>query len=130
MIALTVLGNPPRKNRRHEIVTSGKYPRRISTADYKDFVVRLHLAWTAAGSPRCTSGRLVIEIDAFWGRQRHLDDGTVVPFGDWDAPLETVSDALEEVGVIDDDVRFMAAVISKAYDKATPRVEIRIGGSG
>lgn len=134
-IALTIPGEPPRKNSKHEVfVRTGKMHgkqrtigRRL-TADYKRFCDVVALVWDRVRArerrTKIDAGRWVITVRAFWSRQRHLD--VDLPIGDIDAPCESVLDALQHAGVIDDDVRFVRKVSEKYYDPRYPRVEVEI----
>lgn len=124
MIHIVVPGTPPRKNRRHQIVARGKFPRLINTKEFKQFCAELSAATAVMVAP---PGPLRVQVAAYWDRQRHLDDHHYA-MGDIDAPLSAILDGLQEVGFLDDDVRFESLAVSKHYDKANPRTEIWIAG--
>jgi len=118
-----VPGTPPRKNRRHEVSANGNV--RNSDA-FNDFVKRLRAAWAAAGHPVIRSGRWRLLLECGWPRKTELDDGLVVPFGDVDAPVSSVLDALQVCGVLDDDARVFEQASTKFYDPKDPRVIITL----
>lgn len=49
------------------------------------------------------------------------------PLGDVDAPTKAVLDVLAAAGVVPDDAVFRRVVLVNAYDKAAPRIEVRLG---
>lgn len=126
-ILIVVEGPPPRKNERHVLIKRGKFMARKNSAKHEAFVLRLELALRSMEMrPSIAFGRWRIDVHTWWPRARTLDDGTVVPFGDWDAPLSGISDALEAVDAVDDDLRFLGGENLKHYDKDRPRVEITL----
>ncbi len=76
------------------------------------------------GSRRASKGSWHIHLVSYWPRVRKLDER--VPYGDIDAPVSIVLDALEAVGAIDDDVRVVSAELHKRYDPDDPRIEIML----
>jgi Holliday junction resolvase RusA-like endonuclease len=124
-IAFIVDGPPPRKNERHEIVAprNGR-PFLKNSAAFETFARKMANEWHKAWSPKIRAGSWSITVLACWPRQRHLD--VSLPFGDVDAPVSAVLDALEACGCIDDDVRFVKQVARKAYSKDSPRTVIVI----
>lgn len=69
-------------------------------------------------------GKWGVEIVAYWPRMRHLDDEDF-PFGDVDAPITQVLDAVcKGAHVFDDDVRLAPLVADRGYDPENPRVEV------
>lgn len=106
-----VRGPVPRKNRRH-IVARGRI---LNSREFRDFVQRLDAAWRSAGHPVINTGRWVLLVESVWDRQRHLDEGISVPMGDVDAPLSAVLDAMQEAGLLDDDVRVVQQAAEKRY---------------
>lgn len=125
-IVLVVEGEPPRKNDRHRIVWErdpGRPPYLVDTAAVKAWWGQLALVWRMARAQPIVRGVWEIEIWAFWSRERHLDDLSF-GIGDLDAPLSAVLDGLQEIGAIDNDVRFDDGALRRRYDKRRPRVEI------
>lgn len=138
LVSLTIPGEPPRKNSKHEVfVRTGKMRggqrsigRRL-TADYRRFREVVALAWDRVRAreklQRITAGRWEITVRAYWSRERHLDVDFAI--GDVDAPLECVLDALHDedgANALDDDVRFVKLTATKHYDPRYPRVEVEI----
>lgn len=130
-IRLRIPGTPMQKNAKHKIFASkrrGGPIGRTKTPEYIRFCEKVSLAWDrerAHGKlPPATEGAWEIEVAAYWSRLRHLD--LQFAFGDVDAPLECVLDALQAAGVIDDDVRIVRLTAVKYYDKQNPRLEIRL----
>lgn len=118
-----VLGEPVQKNARYRVVSKPR-PRMIHSQAFKAFVARLGEAWRSAGHPVINSGTWRILIHSVWSRQRHLD--TSVPLGDVDAPVSAVLDALQEIGVLDDDARVVEQAATKGHDPARPRVIVTL----
>lgn len=118
-----VLGPPPAKNRRYRVVSKPR-PRMIHSKEFKDFVERLRDAWAGAGHPTISSGCWRILIHSVWSRERHLDQD--VPWGDVDAPISGVLDALQEINVLDDDARVVECAATKGHDPDRPRVIITL----
>lgn len=67
-----------------------------------------------------------IEVTAYWPRCRHLPDTGELAFGDVDAPLKAVLDAMETAGLYDDDCRAVELLARKRYDKDNPRIEVSV----
>lgn len=108
-------GNPPRKNRRHILVGSGKYARPINSPDFKAFALALEVAWMKADLPRFSSGLWKVSLHAVWPRTRHLD--IPVALGDVDAPISWVLDAMQEAKILDDDARVTELSAKKEQGK-------------
>lgn len=75
-------------------------------------------------------GRWGVEIVTYWGRQRHLKnehgEAESFPFGDIDAPITPLLDALTHgAHVFDDDVRIGPATLDREVDPDYPRIEVR-----
>lgn len=128
--SLTINDPPPRKNDRHEIVVP-KYRKpgqpvawRKNSKAFEFFALCVRNKWRQAGSPRVSVGEWHIDCVSYFARVRHLDID--LPFGDVDASVSCVLDALQLCGAIDDDVRFVSACLSKHVDAEHPRIEIRI----
>lgn len=102
-----VLGNPPRKNRRH---AHGGHVR--NSDDYLAWCELLGAAWSSASNPALTTGTWRLRVTAIWPRRRTIG-GTVVPFADVDAPVSAVLDALQRCGALDDDVRVIELFADK-----------------
>lgn len=120
-VCVSIPGTPPRKNRRHVLVRRGARASMINSPDFLDFVELVRHAFLGV---RFESGRLSITVIAAWPTARHLD--VSVGRGDVDAPLSWVLDALQLAGVVDDDVRFVAAGCVKTHDPHRPRTVIQI----
>lgn len=118
-----VPGKNPRKNTRHSITKSGDVR---NSDEFHDFVRRLHAAWSAAGHPVIRSGQWRLLLETGWPRKTTLACGLVVPFGDVDAPISVVLDALQKCGVLDDDARVLELASTKHHDPADPRVIITL----
>lgn len=67
------------------------------------------------------SGLWRLDILSVWPTQRHHDDGTLTAYGDADAPVAMVKDALQHAGVIDDDMRIVVGSEVSAYEKGVRR---------
>ena len=62
-----------------------------------------------------------LDIVSVWPTQRHHDDGTHTAFGDADAPIAMVKDALQYAGIIDDDMRIVVGSEATVYEKGVRR---------
>ena len=78
-------------------------------------------AETIYGEKTIRTGRWMLEVVSFWPAQRHLDDVEQFAFGDSDAPLSMVRDALQRAGVIDDDMRISSDRTHAVYAKDAGR---------
>ena len=122
---LTVIGPPPRKNARHEIVSFGRRAGMKNSDSFKNWSTALACSWsTNYAGEKLNQGAWCITVRSYWDRLRHLDEE--FPFGDCDASVSWVMDALQEVDIVDDDMRFVREVGEKFYDKENPRTEIMI----
>ena len=77
-------------------------------------------AETIYGDKTIRAGRWMLEVVSFWPAQRHLDNVELFAFGDSDAPLSMVRDALQRAGVIDDDMRLSDSTLA-VYQKDVRR---------
>lgn len=118
-----VPGTPPRKNRRHVVGAGGSVR---NSPEFHRLCAALGKAWGAAGHPVIRSGRWRLLLECGWPRERHLDDGTTVPFGDTDAAVSCVLDALQVEKILDDDARVMEHAATKFHDPENPRVLITL----
>jgi Holliday junction resolvase RusA-like endonuclease len=131
MISLVIEGRPPAKNasRRSRVIAATSerkaFARRFLTKRLVAWREELAAVWLASRQPPITAGTWVLHIRSFWPTLRHLGDVSV-PNGDFDAPIEAVSDALQACAAIDDDARIVAHTITKHHDRARPRVEIQL----
>lgn len=75
---------------------------------------------TIYGEKTIRTGRWMLEVVSFWPAQRHLDNVELFAFGDSDAPLSMVRDALQRAGVIDDDMRLSDSTLA-VYQKDVRR---------
>lgn len=121
----TVHGTPPRKNRRH--AHGGHSGPVRNSPEYLAWCEQLGAAWAAASNPALASGTWRLRVTAVWPRKRDLG-GVVVAFGDVDAPISAVLDALQRCGAIDDDVRVIELRADKqlADDSETPKTIIHL----
>ena len=62
-----------------------------------------------------------LEVHSTWPTQRHHDDGTDTAFGDSDAPIAMVKDAMQHAGIIDDDMRIVGETTHAVYQKGVRR---------
>jgi len=117
-----------RKNERYAAVRGNPYPRIILTKAYRDFVTLIVEEARRQGAPQIRSGRWRLTVYTTWPRLRHLDasegDSGDFPMGDSDASISGVKDALQEAGVLDDDMRVCEDRTHTLYDKDVRRVVI------
>lgn len=62
-----------------------------------------------------------LDIVSVWPTQRHHEDGTDTAYGDADAPVAMVKDALQYAGLIDDDMRIVVGSEASVYEKGVRR---------
>ena len=117
----TVRGVPPRKNDRHALTIRGGRPVRYNAPAYKDFAKRL--AAEVRGLTPIGSGLWDLHVVAYWPRWRHLDQS--VPYADADAPISCLLDAMQDCGLIDDDMRIMSVTAEKRHSD-DPRLDVEI----
>ena len=67
------------------------------------------------------SGQWSLEVLSIWPTERHLDKTSKFAFGDADAPLSMVRDAMQRAGVIDDDMRIVSDRTHAMYEKGVRR---------
>lgn len=146
MVRLIVPGPIPRKNARtmtSVILTpkpaGGRKPRACPhcrrpiwafvhyypSDDWKDWIDRLQLE--VSTMKRITRGAWAIRLRTYAPKVNHLDEQTLhVAFGDVDSATSAVLDGLQQVGMLDDDARFVREGATKHHDKANPRTEIEL----
>ena len=128
VIAFTIAGVPS-KNKRTRV---GKG--RVFNSHAHELLVRdLDRAWGAAA---IFSGQWAVLINSFMPRLRRLGTAHDLPFGDVDAPISGILDAiapgqsvrkrLRVNGILDDDARVIAVQAQKFYDRANPRTEVTL----
>jgi Holliday junction resolvase RusA-like endonuclease len=117
MYKIHIPGTPPRKNRRHILVGSGKFSRPINSPEFKAFALDLEVVWAKAGHPKIHKGLWHLTLHAVWPRTRHLD--VPVALGDVDAPISWVLDALQVAGILDDDARVVELGATKSQGAET-----------
>jgi len=117
-----------RKNERYQAVRGRPFPRIILTKAYRDFVTLIAEEARRQGAPQIRSGRWRLTVYTTWPRLRHLDasegDSGDFPMGDSDASISGVKDALQEAGVLDDDMRVCEDRTHTLYDKDVRRLVI------
>lgn len=135
-IELVVPGPPPTKNTHDRCGCRGRNAFRYNTDRYHAWVSELLMVWNKHGMPRVRRGLWVVEIlavtdrlmsklgpkDKITAKTRKIDAD--VPDLDVDAAPSSVLDAMQEIGMLTNDVRIMDGWIRKRYSKANPRVEI------
>lgn len=132
VVRLSVEMPPPAKNRRHRI-GKGRHPQHhpragqtfpiiVPSAEADAWSADLALAWHMSREKPIDRGLWRIEVHTVWTRWRDLGD-IVVPFGDSDATISSVKDALQKCGAIDDDVRIDCDICTRSHGPA-PRVDI------
>lgn len=119
MIRIVIPGTT-RKNRHHRLAKG----RVILSAEARRFRDGVKLICAAEEIEPITTGEWVLTMVAFWPRIRHLD--VPVPFGDADAPVSAVLDALEYAGVLDDDARIVEVHARKEHDPDNPRIFVQL----
>lgn len=121
------------KNERYKVVVlpvpgaPGKKRGQIAEAPLSDiFKAAVRIAAESAGflmgAKRIESGLWRIDVLSAWPTQRHHEDGTKTAFGDADAPVPMIKDALQKAGVIDDDMRIVQGSELSCYLKGERRV--------
>ncbi len=137
-IEITVEGNPPRKNERHAIRLRPKgprcskchrsdvFPQRYNSSKFDAFTQALEIEWADQCLEPIDHGTWRLDVRTYWPRQRHID-GESFPFGDFDASISDIADALQYFeGGLDDDVRIMEGSLKKFHDKERPRIELTL----
>lgn len=132
-IALTIDGPPLRKNERHKVIAlrlkDGKTRGSLKNSDAFDaYALRVGQAWRSTGHEPIRSGAWHVDCVAYFSRNRYLD--VAVAFGDVDAAVIAVLDALQACHAIDDDVRFVTGWLEKHVDASRPRLELMLRPAG
>lgn len=103
-------------------------PRIVLTPEYRAFVALVAEEARRLGIQPITSGRWRLTVYTTWPRLRHLDEGVGeegdFPMGDSDAALSGVKDALQEAGILADDVRVVGDVTHNLYEKDVRRIVV------
>lgn len=138
-IQMTIPGKPLGKNDRYKIRIIGLKgspvcPRcdrplkqrsiMVHSVEFKTYAKKIAIQWIKQCKEQIRSGAWQITIRSYWPRQRHLDVDFAL--GDVDAAISGILDSLEYGEAIDDDIRFVRAIVEKYYDKTNPRVELEI----
>ena len=135
---ITIPGNPSgatiNKARRAGVVKHGKHkgkPMTYSTPKAKTWRGVAVLCARAAWSQRSpgTPTPFELELTTYWPRIRRKGPAKGQPCGDVDATCKAVLDVLQAVGVVPDDAVLRRVVLVNAYDKARPRIEVRLGNA-
>ena len=92
-----------RKNERYSCVRGKPYPRIITSTKYKQWIGVVCEEVRRLDLSPIRSGRWRLTVITIWPTARHLDRD--VPMGDSDASLSAMKDALQESGLLDDDMR-------------------------
>lgn len=117
-LEIVIPGRLPRKNDRHTLGRS-----RIRNSDeYKEFRARLKLALARLEWDRIDEGEWSIAVEATAGRRSR--EG--FPFVDIDACISAVMDGLQTNGVVDNDLRFAPANLTRAYRKNEPSLRVTL----
>jgi Holliday junction resolvase RusA-like endonuclease len=124
VIILHIPGTPPRKNERHDVIRIGNRGALKNSKAFDELVAEVAAAWLLGRHQKICSGKWEIHVRAVWPRKRNLD--VTVAFGDVDAPVSAVLDALQACGAIDDDARFIRQSAEKLYVKGEGSTEIRL----
>ena len=107
------------KNDRYKLVRIGARAGQAETVLAKKFkAVVLRAAQSAGflmGARLLKTGLWRIDVLSVWPRQRHHKDGTKTAYGDSDAPVPMIKDALQKAGVIDDDMRIVQGSEMSCY---------------
>jgi Holliday junction resolvase RusA-like endonuclease len=132
---ITIPGNPGaatiNKARRAGVVKHGKHrgkPMTYSSDDAKTWRGTATLIVRAAWSRRDpgTPMPLEVEVTTHWPRLRRTGPAKGQPCGDVDATCKAVLDVLQAAGVVPDDAVLRRVVLVNAYDRARPRIEVRL----
>jgi Holliday junction resolvase RusA-like endonuclease len=90
-------------------------------------VLFVRAAWS--GRPSEIEAPTELEITTYWPRQRREGPAVGCPLGDVDATCKAVLDVLQAAGVVPDDGILQRVVLVNAYDKARPRIEVKLGNA-
>lgn len=130
VVRFTIPGLPVRKGEiRMPVALKPKQGKRwsarlIDTPAYRQFRRTVQTIAFQESLPEIRDGNWEITVRSYWSKQRHLD--VSFPFGDSDASIEPVRDALQHAGVLDDDVRVTRSIGESHYSKTNPRIEVEL----
>jgi Holliday junction resolvase RusA-like endonuclease len=114
------------KNRRHTAVVQrfGKraVPRIVTTGVYKRWIKVVAAEVQRLNLGKISRGRWKLTAWTTWPTLRHLDE--VVPMGDSDASISPAKDALQEAGLLDDDMRIVEDHTHNLYEKGVRRLVV------
>lgn len=93
------------KNERYQVCRRGRHAGLKESPQAVALKEAVRRAAEAAGVTTITAGLWRLEVLTVWPKQRHHDDGSETAYGDSDAGLSAIKDALQHAGVIDNDMR-------------------------
>ena len=112
------------KNDRYRLVKVGKRAAQAESVLAKKYKAAVKFAAVTAEAHGLSASRVYasaglwrLEVISVWPKQRKHKDGTRTAFGDSDAPIAMVKDALQHAGVIDDDMRIVGETTHAVYRK-------------
>lgn len=121
-VALVWMGNPGTVKINGRLIPSrGRLVKSDTYAKGQASMVRA-FAEQWSGPP--LDGPVRIRATSYWPRVHRSGAAKGLAFGDFDAPLKALADALEAAGVLASDAQVTGGDVSKAHDKHNPRIEV------
>lgn len=124
-IPMTVRKNEAFKPVIFEEADGSLTPGTILSPKQKQFREFVTLLVRQSKIPRLTFGAWRLDMITYWPRVRHLDQD--FPFGDTDASITSVMDALDKgAQLFDDDVRIGPVFADRGFSKDKPGIEVKL----
>lgn len=115
-VTVDVDGPVPRKNTRHGHGRGGFYNERAMVA-----LIKAIKAAIPPGTAPISEGAWEARFAVYWPRMGR-QPGREFPFGDVDAPISAMLDAIQRAGLLDDDTRVVSLAASKFHHARRPGV--------
>lgn len=116
VVTVDVDGPVPRKNTRHGHGRGGFYNARTMVA-----LIKAIKAAIPPGTQPIAAGAWEARFAVYWPRMGR-QPGREFPFGDVDAPISAMLDAIQRAGLLDDDTRIMGLTATKFHRARKPGV--------
>jgi len=92
----------------------------LTSREFREYVFNL---CKENNIPSIKEGSWAMEACTYWPRMVSVGKEKF-PYGDIDACITPILDALQKAGCIDNDVRFCPVILDRGYDPENPRVEL------
>ncbi len=94
--------------------------------DYKLGMDELELTFRQQWTGGPMQGPVMVRIRTYWPKRHRQGPAEGQGFGDWDACLKAVCDALQRAEVVEDDAQIECGIATKHHDPQRPRIEVEV----